>query len=229
MDLKSNTYYIKIIYKKGGCVHMRKKFIPLILMIITALCLSSVSVFADNINNKKTIVINMNRTSLEHMDNIKVLREELDKRGYIGLMNIRGDGGNNDSRAYATIGSGRRANVTSEDGFDFKAASKESLEQFKMITAQDGKAINNLNINKMNSYNEKNGQYGATLGSIGQTLSDNDLKVAVLGNADTGENEDELNRNIGLMAMDNLGRIELGNVDDINVKDSSMPFGIRTC
>ena len=206
---------------------MRKKFIPLILMIITALCLSSVSVFADN-NKEKTIVINMNRTSLEHMDNIKVLREELDKRGYIGLMNIRGDGGNNDSRAYATIGSGRRANVTSEDGFDFKAASKESLEQFKMITGQDGKAINNLNINKMNNYNSEKGQYGATLGSIGQTLSDNNLKVAVLGNADTGENEDELDRNIGLMAMDNLGRIELGNVDDINVKDSSMPFGIRT-
>ena len=207
---------------------MRKKFIPLILMIVTALCLSSVSSFADSNTNGKTIVINMNRTNLEHMDDIKVLKEELNKRGYVGLMNVRGDGGNNDIRAYATIGAGRRANVTSDNYFDFKDATEQSLKQFKSMTGQNGKAINNLSINKMNTYNSDNGQYGATLGAIGQTLSDNDLKVAVLGNADTGTEEDELNRNIGLMAMDNLGRIELGNVDDINIEDSSMPFGIRT-
>ena len=67
---------------------MRKKFIPLILMIVTALCLSSVSSFADSNTNGKTIVINMNRTNLEHMDDIKVLKEELNKRGYVGLMNV---------------------------------------------------------------------------------------------------------------------------------------------
>lgn len=205
---------------------MRKKIIPLILMIITVLCLSSVSIFAAE--KDKTIVINMNKTNLEHMDDISVLKNELNKRGYVGLMNIRGDGGNDDRRAYATIGSGRRANVTSGNYFDFKAASEESAKQFESITGEKAKAINNLSINKMNTYNETKGQYGATLGSIGQTLSDNNLKVAALGNADTGTEANELNRNIGLMAMDSLGRIELGNIDDINVEDSSMPFGIRT-
>ena len=28
--------------------------------------------------------------------------------------------------------------------------------------------------------------------------------------------------------MDNYGRIEDGNIDDINIKDNTMPFGIRT-
>ncbi len=205
---------------------MRKKIIPLILIIITVLCLSSVSIFAAE--KDKTIVINMNNTNLEYMDNISVLRKELNKRGYVGLMNIRGDGANNDRSAYATIGSGRRANVTGLNYFDFEAVNEKNIKQFESITGEKPKAINNLSINKINNDNKDRGQYGATLGSIGQTLSQNNLKVAALGNADIGTKEEELNRNIGLMAMDNLGRIELGNVDDINVKDHSMPFGIRT-
>lgn len=205
---------------------MKKKIITLILMFITVLCLSSVSIFAAE--KEKTIVINMNKTNLEHMDDIQVLKSELEKRGYVGLMNIRGDGGNDEKRAYATIGSGRRANVITDKYFDFKGASEESIKQFKSMTGEEAKAINNISINKMNTYNEENGQYGASLGSIGQTLSENNLKVAVIGNADTGTEASDLNRNICLMAMDNLGRIELGNVDDINVADSSMPFGIRT-
>ncbi|MGL5346562.1 MAG: hypothetical protein ACRDA3_04375 [Peptostreptococcaceae bacterium] len=205
---------------------MKNKLKLLVLMLITMICLSSVSVYGAEKN--KTIVINMNRTSLEHMDNIPALKQELDTRGYIGLMNIRGDGGNDDKRAYATIGSGRRANVGSSDYIDFIGANKENAEKFKATTNQDAKDINNLSINKMNEYSITKGQYGATLGSIGQTLAENNIKVAAIGNADTGINPEDLNRNIGLMAMDNLGRIELGNVDDINVMDTSMPFGIRT-
>ncbi|MGL6108359.1 hypothetical protein [Romboutsia sp.] len=205
---------------------MNKKIIPLILLIITILCLSSVSIYASE--KDKTIVVNMNKISLEDINNIPALKKELQKRGYIGLMNIRGDGGSDDRRNYATIGSGRRANVSSDDNFDFRSANNENAKQYKSATNQNPKSINNLSINKINNYNMEKGQYGSTLGSIGQTLSDNKYKVAAIGNADIGTDKGELNRNIGLMAMDNFGRIELGNVDDINVNDSKMPFGIRT-
>ena len=205
---------------------MRKKIIPLILTIIAILCLSSVSIFAAE--KDKTIVINMNKTNLEYMDDIPILKKELERRGYVGLMNIRGDGGNDDKRAYATIGSGRRANVSNDNHFDFMQANDERAKQFKSVTGEEPKAINNLSINRMNIYNETKGQYGATLGSIGQALDDNNLKVAAIGNADTGTNKEDLNRNIGLMAMDSHGRIPLGNIEDINIADTSMPYGIRT-
>ena len=61
-----------------------------------------------------------------------------------------------------------------------------------------------------------NGQYGSTLGSLGQTLSDNNFKVAVLGNSDIVENgEVKENRNICLIAMDNYGRVEDGNIETL--------------
>lgn len=202
---------------------MKNKTKTLVIMLITIICLSSVSVYGAEKN--KTIVINMNRTSLEQMENIPTLKNELDKRGYVGLMNTRGDGGNDDKRAYATIGSGRRANITSDGTVGFESGNKE---KFEAATNEEAKSINNLNINNLNEYSTTKGQYGATLGSIGQTLSENNIKVAAIGNADTGLKSEDLNRNIGLMAMDNLGRIELGNVDDINILDTSMPFALRT-
>lgn len=205
---------------------MKKKIIPLILFLLAVVLFSSTDVLAAN--RDKTIIINMNRTSLEYMGNIPILKDELTKRGYIGLMNIRGDGGNDDKRAYATIGAGRRANISSTEIINFENVSKDNKEIYINTTNVTPKSINLLSINRLIDYNLESGQYGATLGSIGETLSENNITVSALGNADTGTDFDQLNRNIGLLAMDNYGRIESGNVDNINVNDSSMPFGIRT-
>ena len=88
--------------------------------------------------------------------------------------------------------------------------------------------INELNINRSINDNIEKGQYGSTLGSLGQALNDNKLSVAVLGNADTGLKEEDFNRNIASMAMDNLGRVNAGNIDDINTIDNKMHFAIKT-
>ncbi|HFL3244722.1 TPA: hypothetical protein ACG3KM_003957, partial [Clostridioides difficile] len=62
-----------------------------------------------------------------------------------------------------------------------------------------------------------------------QSLSDNGLKASVLGNSDIIENGQLIkNRNLCLTAMDEYGRIPNGNVDTINKKDLSMPYGIST-
>lgn len=205
---------------------MKKKFISFILLLMTVLSLSYSDVFAGE--RDKTIIINMNRTNLNYMNSIPFLKDELSNRGYIGLMNIRGDGGNDDKRAYASLGAGRRANISSSDVIDFKNITDENTQQYITTTNFDPKGINLLSINRLINYNLQYGQYGAKLGSIGQTLSDNDIKVTALGNADIGTEADELNRNIGLFAMDNNGQINFGNVDDINLIDNSMPFSIRT-
>lgn len=205
---------------------MKKKFTSLLLLVSIFFSVFISNSYANE--NKKIIVINMNKTNLEYMDNIPILKEELSKRGYVGLMNIKGDGGSDDKRAYATIGSGGRVNITSKNYIDFQSLTKENSQIYKTITGEEPKLINNNSINYLIEYNDTKGQYGSKLGAIGQTLNDNNLKVSVLGNADIGDTETEYNRNIALMAMDSLGRVENGNIDDINIVDNSMPYGIRT-
>lgn len=205
---------------------MKKKLTSLLLLVSMFFLMFISNSYAEE--QKKTIVINMNKTNLDYMDNIPILKEELSKRGYVGLMNIKGDGGSDDKRAYATIGSGGRVNIPSKNYVDFRSITEEDSLVYKSVTNEEPKLINNISINYLTDYNATKGQYGSTLGAIGQTLNDNNLKVSVLGNADIGDEENELNRNIALMAMDSLGRISNGNIDDINMLDSSMPYGIRT-
>src|SRR5699024_11073073 len=90
---------------------MQKKSIVLMLVMAILVCFSATQSFAEN--KAKTIVINMNRTNLKYMDDIPVLKNELDSRGHIGLMNIRGDGGSDDKRSYASIGAGAKTNISS--------------------------------------------------------------------------------------------------------------------
>ena len=64
---------------------------------------------------------------------------------------------------------------------------------------------------------------------LGTTLNKNNLKVALLGNSDIKKNDDlKKIRNLALVCMDENGRVQSGNVDNINKKDDTMPFGIST-
>ncbi|CEH35317.1 hypothetical protein [Romboutsia lituseburensis] len=206
---------------------MKRKIVSSLLALMIVLISIPRYSFADQ--NGKVIFINMNRTNLASMLHIKSLDEEVQNRGYIGLMNIRGDKGTDDRRSYASMGAGRRANVSTEQNINFQSVDDHSSKLFETSTGQKSKSINDLTINKSINENIANGQYGSTLGSLGQTLSENGLKTAVLGNSDIVENGELIkNRNIGLVAMDQYGRIDSGNIDNINIKDDTMPYGIRT-
>ena len=205
---------------------MKKKVASLLMAImILVSCIPSNS-FAQE--DKKVIFINMDRTNLENMMKMPFLKEKLSKEGYIGLMNIKGDRGTDDKRSYATIGAGRRANVANDEYINFAQRTDENAKVYESAVGEKAKAINDLTINMSLSAN-KTGEYGAVLGSLGQTLSENNIKTAVLGNVDiiVGDSITK-NRNIALIAMDNYGRIPAGNIEDINIEDSSMPFGMRT-
>lgn len=105
---------------------MRKKIISFLATFIIILTSASQYSFADDMSTRgKVIFIDMNRTSMSNMLRIKSLREELDNRGYIGLMNIRGDKGSDDRRSYASMGAGGRANVANEEDINFESSSKD--------------------------------------------------------------------------------------------------------
>ncbi|WP_296645003.1 hypothetical protein [Romboutsia sp. 13368] len=206
---------------------MKKKIVSLLIAVM--MIMVSIPQYSFAAQRGKVIFINMNRTTLQAMQDIPTLKKELESRGYVGLMNIRGDQGTDDKRSLASMGAGGRANVASDTYINFKEVTKEEALIYKSATGKSPKKINDLSINKSLDDNESKGQYGSTLGSLGQTLADNNLKVAVLGNSDTVSNgEITENRNICLLAMDNYGRIADGNIDNINIEDATMPFGIRT-
>ena len=207
---------------------MRKKLISFLLLIM--ICIGFIPNYSYAAEEQgKVIYISINRTNLDNLDNIPVLKNELSKRGYVGLMNTRGDQGNNDERSYASIGAGCRANVANNKDISFENLTDENGKIYKAATGKTPKEINNIFINKSINNNMEKGTYGSTLGLLGQTLADNNKKVALLGNSDIVENGSLVKiRNAGLICMDTLGRVDSGNVDDINVKDYSMPYSIRT-
>lgn len=206
---------------------MRKKIISLLLLIM--ICVGFIPNYSFAVEEGKVIYISMNRANINDLQKIPVLQEKLKNSGYIGLMNTRGDQGNDDARSYATIGAGTRANVVNNEVISFENLTDENGKLYKTATGEEPKGINNISINKSINNNAEKGSYGSTLGLLGQTLSDNNKKVALLGNSDIVENNQLIKiRNTGLIAMDTLGRVESGNVDNISVKDLSMPYGLRT-
>lgn len=197
--------------------------------------LFSTSIFADvnmsakNSEKGKVIVINMNKTNLENMQKIKFLNLKLKDGGYVGLMNIRSDNDYNEVKNYASMGSTGRVNIFSHENYIFENSTEDQGKIFEAATGLKPGKINLNDINLLKNYNKDYGKYESILGELGQTIEDNNKKLAVFGNSDLVKDGNLVkNRNFCLTAMDNNGRIFRGNVDDINKVDLSMPYGIST-
>ena len=202
---------------------MKKKLISLLLSLIVILSFSISSIYADTNNKGKVIYLSLNRTSLENLLEIPIIKEKTSNSGYVALMTTKGDGSNTDQKSFASIGSG------DEDYVKFETLNENEKTQFEAATGVKSWAIGNIKINRNINQNTDNGGYGATLGMLGTTLNKNNLKVALLGNSDIKKNDDlKKIRNLALVCMDENGRVQSGNIDNINKKDDTMPFGIST-
>ncbi|MGM9531853.1 hypothetical protein, partial [Intestinibacter sp.] len=211
---------------------MKKRLISFLLSLIVCLSFSMSSIYADTAENSngKVIYISLNRTSLENLLEIPTIKQKTQNSGYVALMTTKGDGGSNtDQKSFASIGAGVRANVLDEDYNKFENLNEDEKVQFESVTGVKPLEINNLKINRNINQNLDYGSYGATLGMLGSTLQENNLKVALLGNSDI-EKSGEIKkiRNLALVCMDQYGRVESGNVDDINIEDNTMPYAIST-
>lgn len=202
---------------------MQKKIINIFLVLVI-LVISLMPNFAHAEEKGKDIVIFLNKYGLTEMDGIEYLQEKLKNEGYMGLMNVRAAKGISDSRSYASMGWGTRALVNELEDMAFENLNDSNSKIYELRTNQKPLAINNLSINTLIMTNV-DGDYGAIPGLLGKELRDNAKVIGMLGNADI---DIQKNRQSSLAAMDEWGRIPLGDIENINKKDSSFPFGIRT-
>ena len=112
---------------------MKKKLISLLLSLIVILSFSISSIYADTNNKGKVIYLSLNRTSLENLLEIPIIKEKTSNSGYIALMTTKGDGSNTDQKSFASIGAGVRANVLDQDYTIFESLDKYGKEQFFCI------------------------------------------------------------------------------------------------
>ena len=105
---------------------MKKKLVSILFAVM--ILIVSIPKYNFAAERGKVIFINMNRTTLQAMQDIPTLKKELESRGYIGLMNIRGDQGTDDKRSLASMGAGGRANVASDTYINFEEVTKEEAE-----------------------------------------------------------------------------------------------------
>ncbi len=201
---------------------MKVRFTAIFLTILFALQSFMGACHAQS-ENGKVIIIMLNRVGMEDMLQIESVNGQLEDRGYMSLMNIRGSKGTSDIRSYASIGWGTRAYLKPED-VNFVTLDEESGAIFKRRTGSEPKNINDININKLNKTNES-GEYGAHPGILQKELSKIGKTVSVIGNSSTPEKNHSY---ACLLGMDENGSIENGKIDGINVQDDKMPFGIRT-
>lgn len=177
----------------------------------------------------KVIVLDLNRTSLSHMREIPYLNKIIEKSGYIGLMNIRGDKGYDDRRNYATFGSSGRADLNPEISLDFTNYSDDKGEIYYRATGKKPGEINLNNINQLDFYNKDKGDFKSDMGVLSDTLISAGKKVSAIGNSDYIDDSGDYvkNRDFLLSVMDSKGRIFYGDVDNIIVKDDSYPYSTR--
>ena len=89
---------------------MKKKLVSVLFAVMVLIV--SIPKYSFAAESGKVIFINMNRTTIKSMQDIPSLKAELEKRGYMGLMNIRGDKGTDDKRIPCKYGCWRKSKLS---------------------------------------------------------------------------------------------------------------------
>ncbi|MDO8886930.1 hypothetical protein [Candidatus Oleimmundimicrobium sp.] len=181
--------------------------------------------------NKKVVLVVINNLSADELVEANPLFfKKLADEGAVGLMNCRTASTFNPYDTYLSIGSGSKAKAGASGGQAFNAseiyidsltAADVFFQRTGELAPRDG--VVNLAIANIIS-NSESIPRDSVPGALGQALKKAGFKVAVLGNADSAK---EYHREISLIAMDEKGVVQQGDVDRSLVKtDSNM--GIMT-
>lgn len=138
----------------------------------------------------------------------------------------------NTGRAYATLSAGNRAVAAIGAGLGFSTGEKFMDEPAatayrRRLGKQPNGSVLHLALPAIDRANLKL-NYGAAVGSLGESLRSAKRMTAVFGNADTDLKEKH-SREAVLVAGDRSGQVDLGDVSRKMVKKSAIsPFGLMT-
>ena len=195
------------------------------ILIFFVLVLATITVKAEDSTGNKVVLLIADRLSFEDVEGLPGFRE-LITGGSAALMNNRPSGGYSACKGYVNIGSGTRAEGT-PSAVGALEVNEDVAKQFlgrTGVTASPGMVVNPY-INKLITQN-LNGEYRATVGSLGYYLHRAGLKTAVLGNCDCGDTQIRWAVSV---AMDKDGMVDYGVVgEDVLKEDHGFPTGWRT-
>jgi len=163
---------------------------------------------------------------------------ELARRSAVGAMCVRTAAGVEGGGGYLTLGAGSRASVAPSrwrerdlEGYAFNADESadgvRASAAFRAYTGWSvgGNRIVHLRMGELLQQNLRPG-YSLRLGLLGETLRRAGLRVACLGNADTGRS---VHREIAAIGMDAQGRVALGDVGPgLRKRNYAVPYAYST-
>ena len=194
--------------------------ISLISFLIKEACSGKVqaSSFLVDKDKQKVVIIMVDYIELQDFVENDYLAE-LFNNSYVALISGRQNGKASLNKAKLAIGSGQRLEIN--DGMLEASNYSKSfigLSNNSEIGHQDNVIYKNIgslaNLNKNNEYN-------SFIGYLGKELNKKNMVTSIIGNSDTNI----LNRSSVLIAMDEFGIVDLGDVENILTYDNSFPGG----
>lgn len=200
-----------------------------------AACWPALASAASENSRPKVVMVLLNRITLEDLldDRYQNISKVISQGG-LGLMTINTGGDYNDAGAYLSIGSGNRFAGTQPAGESYHREEvlpdgSRAVDVYVRNTGNDpgGSEILTISLPALLKVNQ-NKNIASVPGQLGQILQQSGLQTAVIGNSDTDPGS-PANRPAALIAMDELGRVDYGNVTrELLVRDRYSPYGWRT-
>lgn len=198
-------------------------FIILINILIEEAWISKVQASSFLWDNKKQKVVIIMTDYIELQDFTKNdYLTWLFNNSYSALISGRQNNKFSIEKAKLAIGTGKRLEISSNL---ISASNYNNNTEFigdSIIVGEKGNVIFN-DIKNLKNINKEN-NYDAYIGYLGNKLKQQNKVTCLIGNSDT----DIINRNSILIAMDQDGIVDLGDVENTIKSDSSFPGGKRT-
>lgn len=194
---------------------VKRSIIVMILFMLLFPFIGSKGFASDALKDKKVYMIIANGLSLKDIDYMNNLKKIINK-GSIGLMNTRGVLGYDKKDGYITINTSNKS-LVNDDTMKFIELNNKNLDDI------EGNIVN-IKFNKLILLNNKS-DYTSFIGALGKNLHDSGYKTAVFGNSDTA---DLIVRTNCLIAMDENGFIDYGEIDNILENNFNYPYKLKT-
>ncbi|MDF2840070.1 MAG: hypothetical protein K0Q99_842, partial [Clostridia bacterium] len=178
------------------------------------------SFLLDN-NNQKVVILMADHIELQDFARNEYLTW-LFNNSYSALISGRQTGKASVAKAKLAIGTSKRFEINSS--LKNAANYDETIENLdnQIVVGENGNVIYH-DLKGLKNQN-KESDYSSYIGYLGRELKEQQKTACVIGNGDT----DIMNRSSVLIAMDELGIVHAGDVENTTVSDISFPGGKRT-